>query len=370
MDQSAAVDLVKALEAFEELSSLSSINNTFLPAFKEAVFKGDGARYLKGNFTLGKVVSGRLSSSDVNLTNLPSGGNKYAGAVKKLFKAPNGWVMCGADYNALEDMISALTTKDPNKIKIYTEGYDGHCLRAHAYFPDILGHLSVTPEAINSIAKDFPKERRDSKPCTFLLTYKGTKYGLERNLGFSERMSASIEKNYHTLYKVSDDWVDDKIKIASSVGYVTGAFGLKLRTPVLHRTILGNKYTPSIAKAEERTAGNMLGQSYGLLTTRALNAFMELVWNSKYKYDIKPIASIHDALYFIIRDNINVVEWVNDNLIKCMQWQELPEIQHDIVKLGASLELYPNGWHDPIILPNFADSATIMSTVKHHKKEE
>lgn len=46
----------------------------------------------------------------------------------------SGWLFVGADFASLEDRISALTTKDVNKLKVYTDGYDGHCLRAYAYF--------------------------------------------------------------------------------------------------------------------------------------------------------------------------------------------------------------------------------------------
>ena len=54
--------------------------------------------------------------------------------MKKIFAAPKGWIFCGADFNSLEDYISALTTKDPNKLAVYIDGYDGHCLRAFKYF--------------------------------------------------------------------------------------------------------------------------------------------------------------------------------------------------------------------------------------------
>lgn len=49
---------------------------------------------------------------------------------------PEGWLFSGADFNSLEDYVSALTTKDKNKLRVYTEGYDGHCLRAYYYFKD------------------------------------------------------------------------------------------------------------------------------------------------------------------------------------------------------------------------------------------
>lgn len=53
--------------------------------------------------------------------------------------------------------------------------------------------------------------------------------------------------------------------------------------------------------------------------------------------DVLPISLIHDASYFLIRDDINVVEFVNRNLTTEMSWQELPEIQHPQVKLSAEL---------------------------------
>ena len=56
--------------------------------------------------------------------------------IKSCFAAPEGWLFVGADFNSLEDYVSALTTKDPNKLRVYTEGYDGHCLRAFSYFRD------------------------------------------------------------------------------------------------------------------------------------------------------------------------------------------------------------------------------------------
>lgn len=55
----------------------------------------------------------------MNLQNIPSTGSPYAKLIKSCFKAPKGWVFSGADFASLEDRISALTTKDPNKLKVY-----------------------------------------------------------------------------------------------------------------------------------------------------------------------------------------------------------------------------------------------------------
>lgn len=302
-----------------------------------------------------------------NLQNIPSSGSEYAKLIKGCFRAPPGWIMLGADFASLEDRISALTTKDPNKLKIYIEGIDGHSFKAFYYWPDKLPGIINTVESINSIAKLFPNVRQDSKPCTFLLTYQGTYHGLMQNIGFSEVNAKAIEKNYHDLYKVSDDWVASRIQNAADIGYVTCAFGLRLRTPVLQRTILGNQATPYKAKSESRTAGNALGQSYGLLNNRAAIEFQRRTIASKHALDIKPIALIHDALYYIVRDTVGCVEWVNNNLIECMEWNDLPEIQHPIVKLGAELELFHPSWAESIEIPNKASKREILNIIKERK---
>ena len=56
----------------------------------------------------------------------------------------------------------------------------------------------------------------------------------------------------------------------------------------------------------------------------------------------------------MIRNKPEVIEWANRHLIKEMQWQELPEIQHPTVKLGAALDIFKEGWHKPITLTNDA----------------
>lgn len=179
------------------------------------------------------------------------------------------------------------------------------------------------------------------------------------NLGWSEEKAKSVEANYHELYKVSDQYVQDRLRQASKDGYVEVAFGLRVRTPLLKQVLFGTRSMPPAAAAEGRTAGNALGQSYGLLNNRAAIEFQNKVWASKYRYDVFLVALIHDAIYLIMRDDIEVVEWVNRELIKSMQWQELPEIKHDQVKLGAALDLFWPDWAHPITLPNDADQNTI-----------
>ena len=356
------------LEALIGLAGVAKILSDFVPKFEEAINKGDGWTYLLGSFNLGGTVSGRLSSSKPNLQNLPSG-SLWGKMVKACFVAPAGWVMVGADFDSLEDYISALTTRDPNKLKVYQQGYDGHCLRAFSYFPERLPGIVNTVESINSIKKKFEGVRQDSKGPTFALTYQGTWITLVRNLGFPEAKAKEIEKAYHELYKVSDQWVQDKLDQAAKDGYVEVAFGLRVRTPLLSQTLRGHRSTPYQAAAEGRTAGNAMGQSYGLLNNRAANEFMGKVWASEYCYDILPIMQIHDSQYYLVRDNVDAVHFANLHMIKAMQWQELPEIQHPTVKLGAAMDVFWPTWADPLTIPNGASRASIAHLCAARKGE-
>nr|WP_232373554.1 DNA polymerase [Alteromonas sp. RKMC-009] len=284
--------------------------------------------------------------------------------VKKCFKAPKGWVFMGADFASLEDRISALTTKDPEKLKVYTDGYDGHCLRAYGYFGDQMPDIDPTSvESINSIAQKYKALRQKSKSPTFLLTYGGTYHGL-MGLGLPEQEAKQIEQNYHRMYSHSDAWVQSKIDEAAKVGYVEVAFGLRVRTPIIKQCLMNNRRTPYEAKKEGRTAGNALGQSYGMLNNRAGIDLQERTFDSEHRYDILPFAHIHDAQYFMVRDDIEVVEWLNHNLVECMEWQELPDIQHDSVGLGGELSLFHPNWAEEIPLPNGASQEEIKHTIK------
>lgn len=339
---------------------VTKILTTFIPAFMDGIVKQDGRIYLHGSFNIGGTVSGRLSSSDPNLQNIPSN-TVDAYLIKEAFVAPEGWLMLGADYNSLEDMVSALTTKDPNKLKVYTDGYDGHSFRAYAYFKNQMPDIENTVDSINSIETNYPHLRQHSKEPTFLLTYRGTYHGLMNSLGIPEAEAKVIETNYHQLYKVSDQYIENRLIQAAKDGYTDVAFGLRVRTPLIAQTVYNGPKMPYEAKAEARTAANAMGQSYGLLNNRSAVDFMEKVWKSPYRYDILPISLIHDAVYLVVKDDIHVVKWVNEELIKSMQWQELPELQHDEVKLGATLNIYWPSWNDPIKIPNSASLEEIRN---------
>jgi len=357
------------IDAFLQYAAVDKLYSTFIPAMENAVEGPNGHFYLFGNFNLGGTVSGRLSSSDPNLQTIPSKNNKrglrnYAKLIKDCFRAPKGRLIIGLDFSSLEDRISALTTQDPNKLKVYTDGYDGHCLRAYSYFSEQMPDIDPTSVAsINSIEQKYPDLRQDSKGPTFALTYQGTFLTLIAKFGFSKVVAKQIEARYHELYKVSDDWVQERLQKATEDGYITAAFGLRVRTPLLHQVILGNSKTPNEAQAEARTAGNALGQSWCLLNTRASVEFMTRVRTSQYAKDIRPIAHIHDAQYYDIPDDIDVLTYVNRFLVDAVKWQKDPKIYHPQVGIEGELAVFHPSWAYPIPIPNDATRDQIFDIV-------
>jgi len=344
--QSHSPEVWQIVHCLAELSKCKTLIATFIPILEEAITENlkDGVGYIYGNFNIPGTVSGRLSSSDPNLQNMPSTGTKYAKAFKACLIAPPNKVVMAIDFDSLEDRISAKTTQDPNKLKVYTEGYDGHSLRAYYYYPEYIKNKIETPESINSIAQDHPDLRQDSKPITFALTYLGTYTTLMRNCGLSEADAKRIEENYHKLYAVSDKYIQKKLEQAAKDGYIVGAFGFKLRAEILKSVLISKHNTPHQIQKMLRTLGNMLGQSYGLLNSRAANEVMEATIKCDIVERVYPIAQIHDAQYYIVDNDPKLIAQFAKILEKAVSWQDLPELQQDPVKISGTAQISYDSW--------------------------
>ena len=366
------------LQALIDYKDVIKILTAFIPAFKSAVPASDGRHYLFGSQNSTGTVSGRYSSSSPNMAQMPSTGSKFAKLVKSCFAPPKGILYVGLDFSSLEDRISALLTKDKNKLLVYTDHYDGHCLRAYSYYkdlmPDITKELELNPSnrvnIINSIKEKHKDLRQSSKAPTFALTYAGTWITLVKNCGFTEAEAKRIEKAYHDLYKESDAWSRALIERAGKQGYITGAFGLRVRTPALKRSVQGLKVTPREVEAEGRTAGNAAVQSFGMLTSRAIKAFMEKVRNSPYRTKIKVCNQIHDCAYFLVEDDIDTVLWLNKNLVKEFQWQDDSAIAHPNVHLGGELSIFWPDWSHECCIPNGCSREELLNLVDEFVSKE
>jgi DNA polymerase-1 len=218
---------------------------------------------------------------------------------------------------------------------------------------------------INNVGEDEKDTRQSAKSPYFLLNYRGMYIGLCKKFGFTKVKGKFIEKAHKELYNVYYKYVSDQLDKAETLGYVTLAFGLRLRTPMIHKGIKGGVPQYKIEQ-ERRSAGNALFQSYGLLTIRAFSSFMRRVWNHVYYYDkVFAVVTIYDSIYVDLPNDLECLKWVNDNLIDCMKdISGCPELEHPIVKLNSDLELYYPSWADSTKIPNNSSEEEIAILLK------
>lgn len=307
---------VEVIDTILENSAISTLVTTFIPAFnKYSIEHPDGNYYIHGSINIDGTQSFRMSSANPNLMNFPSG-SKYGKDVKKCLIAPEGWLVATADFGQLEARIEAILTNDPNKIKIYTQGFDSHSLNTYSYFPEEFSSVNPnSPEEINSIAETHPALRTDSKPITFALQYNGTPYTIYKNTGFSKDKSEKIYERYWDLYEISKHFIAVHTDKAIETGYVELAFNARLYTPLLHNSV--RTYLSHLAEKEARSAINAKSQSYGLLLNRACIATIAKLDRADQSIQESILINnvIHDACYFLVRKDAKVVKWLNDNLI-------------------------------------------------------
>jgi DNA polymerase-1 len=279
-------------------------------------------------------------------------------------------LFAGADFTALEEKIGTILSKDPERKKIYTQGYDGHSVRAYAYFPEDMPKittalaktttLSDRVNIINSIAKLYPELRTKSKAPTFALQYLGTAYTLHKRTGFPMKQAIQIEKAFHSLYAESDKFNNKNKVFMEKHGYVNCAFGLQLRTPIVAQCVLDNSKTPYEAQAEVRSANNAITQSWGMLLNRAIIATNTRIEEAGYGEHILPINMIHDAAYFMLKDEPKYIKFLNDVLIEEMEWQEHLAIASNDIRITAEMEI-GKSWAD---LKPLQNNATLVEIKK------
>lgn len=172
-----------------------------------------------------------------------------------------------------------------------------------------------------------------------------------QNLGFTIVEAKLVEANFHSMYAASKVYSDMVIARASSQGYITLAFGLRLRTPTLH-ACKGKKLNYN-AIEEGRSAFNADSQSWGLLTNRAVIELRKLLLKAPQhiQESILIINAIHDASYYLLRDDPIVIHWLNTNLINCMRWNDDVGVFHPEVGMEAELDI-GKSWKDMVTIPN------------------
>jgi len=341
---------LEILNAITEISNAAKVSGTFFKSFRTmSVPAPDGTHRLHADFKLTGTVSGRLSSANPNLQNLPSG-SVLGKVLKETCDAPEGFIWTSSDYSSLEDFIIAEYTEDEVKKKILLDGYDSHSLYLASYIPEKLKELGlpygdITKEESFIIKNDpIGKKLRDGhKAVTFALAYNGTEHTVAKALGISLEEAKVIVDNYAKLHWRIKQKQKEIAEEAKEVGYGITPFGLKIRSSQLQSS------DETVASQAMRSLTNAIYQGpAGMLTVKAMNKIQKRIEEAGYDDDVILFNTIHDAIYAYVRHDYKILKWYNDNLIECMT-EDYKENQ--VLKLKANLDVGYH-WADQRELPN------------------
>ncbi|TKI04263.1 DNA polymerase I [Martelella alba] len=228
------------------------------------------------------TATGRLSSSDPNLQNIPVR-NEEGRRIRQAFIAPHGSVIVAADYSQIELRIMAHLSRDAGLLKAFAEGKDIH--RATA--------AEVFGMALENVTQE---QRRSAKAINFGLIYGMSAFGLSRQLSVSRTEAQRYMNLYFERYPGVLDYMERTRKQAHEQGYVSTLDGRRLYLPDIHSRNGARK------KAAERAAINapMQGTAADIIK-RAMIAIDN--WLQQEQPPVKMIMQVHDELVFEIEQS-------------------------------------------------------------------
>ncbi len=241
------------------------------------------------------AVTGRLSSNDPNLQNIPIR-TPEGRRVREAFVAPAGSVIASADYSQIELRIMAHISGDASLLRAFTEGIDVHRATAAEVF-------GSTPDQVSS------EQRRYAKVINFGLIYGMSSFGLAKNLGIETKAAASYIERYFARYPGVKAYMDETKALAKEQGYVETVFGRRLYLPEIN-----SPNGPRRAGAE-RAAINapMQGTAADLIKLSMVKVQNVL---DEEKRGTKMIMQVHDELVFEVPEA--EVEWVRTEIPRLM----------------------------------------------------
>ena len=199
--------------AYRELAKLKS---TYVDAFP-ALLADDGRLHTR--FQQAVAATGRLSSTDPNLQNIPTR-TEEGRQIRRAFRAPEGYQFVVADYNQIELRILAHIADEQSMIDAFAKGEDIHLTTAALVFG--LAPLMVGAE-----------QRRAAKTINFGIIYGISPYGLGRNLGIKPREAKSFIETYLAKYPGVSKYMEETVAEATEIGHITTLFGRVRQLPDL-----------------------------------------------------------------------------------------------------------------------------------------
>ena len=226
--------------------------------------------------------TGRLSSSDPNLQNIPIRSSEGR-RIRRAFVAPTGYVLVAADYSQIELRIMAHLSGDEGLKRAFEQGADVHAATASEVFGIAPGEVTAD-------------QRRSAKAINFGLIYGMSPFGLARQLGIARDEARAYVDLYFARYPGVKAFMDDTRERAHETGFVETVFGRRLYLPEINaRNAARRQYA-------ERTAINapMQGTAADIIKRAMLSVDR---WLQTGAVDARTIMQVHDELVFEVKEN-------------------------------------------------------------------
>lgn len=260
-----------------EHRSLAKLKSTYTDKLPELIQAHTGR--IHTSYHQAVTSTGRLSSSDPNLQNIPVR-SAEGRRIRQAFIAESGYYLLAADYSQIELRIMAHLSGDEGLIQAFKEGKDIHAATAAEIF-------GGDPEHIDR------EHRRNAKAINFGLIYGMSAFGLARQLGISRQEAAGYIDTYFARYPKVRDYMDNARNAARQQGYAETLLGRRLYIPDI------NSKNQQRRNAAERLAINapMQGSAADIIKLAMLAIDRELGDNP----DCRLIMQVHDELVFEVR---------------------------------------------------------------------
>ena len=260
-----------------EHRGLSKLKSTYTDKLPQMVNSQTGRVHT--SYHQAVTATGRLSSSDPNLQNIPIR-NEEGRRIRQAFIAREGYSIVAADYSQIELRIMAHLSSDQGLINAFSQGKDIHRSTAAEIF-------GVSLDEVTS------EQRRNAKAINFGLIYGMSAFGLSRQLGISRPDAQKYMDLYFQRYPGVQQFMTDIREKAKAQGYVETLFGRRLYLPDI------NSSNAMRRKGAERVAINapMQGTAADIIK-RAMIKLDELI---RHDPDIEMIMQVHDELVFEVQ---------------------------------------------------------------------
>ena len=314
VDQSVLETLAKDYEIAKHLMEyrmLNKLESTYIAALPLLI--NPATNRIHSSFNQSVASTGRLSSSNPNLQNIPIR-SKLGKEVRKAFTAKNDdWLMVSADYSQIELRIFAILTRDQTLISTFRADRDIHSKTASLIYG--VPELDITSD-----------QRRYAKIINFGLLYGMGAYRISNELSIPRKEAQQFIDNYFQNFPTVKEFISRHLETATEKGYVETILGRKLYLPDL------NSSNGQYRKAAERIAVNMPVQgSAADLIKIAMNQMHDKIKNEPR---IKMLIQVHDELIFEVHKNF--LEDAKE-LIREIMEHALPEEFRDIVPLKVDI---------------------------------